>query len=617
MGLRTAFNAIVGAAAIAVFSAGGAGAGGLVGTTCFGQPATIQGTDGNDTLQGTPGNDVIVTGAGDQDIVFAGDGDDLVCGEDGDDYLFGQGGNDSLDGGTGNDAYAGGPGDDRIVDSEGLDLVVFLQAPGAVTASLATGTATGEGNDTFSGIEGLVGGAFNDTLIGDASSFNALGGGPGDDVLDGGEGFDGALFSTGPVTASLAAGTAVGEGNDTLRNMEGLEGTKQDDNFTGDDGTNVLDGRDGSDTLRGAGGTDLLQGDAQNDQSPGNDRLDGGAGDDFLQPSPGIDILDGGAGRLDLVDFSQMPTGVTANLARGTVRGGNAGSPRFANIEGFAGSPHADSLIGDKGPNLLYGADGNDRLSGAGGDDFLSGGAGNDALDGGAGVDYCLDGRGKGCEFSGEPGGTSPAAAQYDSAAMDAAVRAIAGLRAPGLVAPAAPVRPVAEGDNPLLGDASCVGSTSRVARSLASTRVKRRRTSAGPPHKAATKATKPYFDSTDFLPDWLRASPFAVGGAAAVGDLQWQGTLFRYDSKRRAWRPYRRTAVAYGVVDPSGTAVWTTASGAPVDQIGFAVPAGQFAWKAVLRIPGEPVKNDWIEPHTDYGRQGGGVFAPACTFGR
>src|SRR5687768_14359288 len=46
--------------------------------TCFGQPATIVGTDGKDRIYGTPGPDVIVAGDG-ADSIEARGGDDLVC----------------------------------------------------------------------------------------------------------------------------------------------------------------------------------------------------------------------------------------------------------------------------------------------------------------------------------------------------------------------------------------------------------------------------------------------------------------------------------------------------------------------------------------------------------
>ena len=80
-------------------------------TTCFGEPATIVGTPGNDNLIGTANNDVIVGLAGD-DFIDGLDGDDKLCGGDGNDRLFGKEGDDELSGGAGNDFLNGGQ-DDR------------------------------------------------------------------------------------------------------------------------------------------------------------------------------------------------------------------------------------------------------------------------------------------------------------------------------------------------------------------------------------------------------------------------------------------------------------------------------------------------------------------------
>jgi Ca2+-binding RTX toxin-like protein len=597
--------------------AGSASASPRVGTACFGQPATIVGTDGDDTLFGTAGNDVIVAGDG-SDTIFAGAGDDLICGEGGGDFIFGEEGNDQIDAGTDNDGVDGGLGDDHMIGGPGAenDLLLFLEATGPVAASLVTGTATGgEGNDTFSAFGSLIGGPFNDTLTGDASDFNGLGGGLGDDVLDGGDGFDGDIFGAGPETANLATGTATGaEGNDTLRNMEGLEGTAQDDNFTGNALTNVIDGRGGNDVLNGLDGSDLLQGDAQFDQNPGNDVLSGGPGDDFLQPSPGNDTLDGGPGRLDMLDFSPMLTGVSASLGTGKLVGRGIGNMKVSNVEGLFGSAYNDTLTGDKGANFLLGNGGTDRLLGAAGDDFLSGGDGSDSFDGGPGTDYCLDGRGPGCEFSGTPTGSTATASLHasDLAQLNATAQLAETLLLPGSTpSRPAPATASAAGDNSELGVASCVGSTSR---SVAGLRAEKRRTSAGPPHRAPSAKSTPKALADDLVPAWL-AGPFDVLRADAPQQLTWQGTLFKYDAKKKAWKAYKKTVKAFGQVDPSGTAIWATASGAPLDQVTFAVPAGRFAWKAVVQVPGSTALNDWIEPHTDFARAGGGIYAPQCSF--
>lgn len=84
---------------------------------CFGQYATIIGTEGNDNLKGTSSNDVIV-GLGGDDVIDGGGGDDLICGGDGNDVLKGGGGNDFLDGGLGFDTIKGDKGKDTCTNGE-------------------------------------------------------------------------------------------------------------------------------------------------------------------------------------------------------------------------------------------------------------------------------------------------------------------------------------------------------------------------------------------------------------------------------------------------------------------------------------------------------------------
>jgi Ca2+-binding RTX toxin-like protein len=189
--------------------------------TCDGRRATIVGTEGPDVIDGTPGRDVIVGLGGDDQISGRGQ-NDIICAGDGNDLVFGNGGNDTLVGGAGNDFLDGGAGDDAMdAGGDRFDAIAFFDETGPVTASLATGTASGDGNDTFSGAEQLFGGDFADT-------------------------------------------------------------------FTGDGGDNGLFGNGGNDTLSGGAGNDNLNGGA------GNDSLFGEAGNDFLDGADGVDFLDGG-----------------------------------------------------------------------------------------------------------------------------------------------------------------------------------------------------------------------------------------------------------------------------------------------------------------------------------
>ncbi len=109
--------------------------------------------------------------------------------------LESEAGNDTLVGGD-NAAFRPGPGDDTIAGQNLADLSLG-HAPGPVKVDLAAGTASGEGNYTFSGVDGVLGSQFDDELIGNVSD-NYLNGGQeatssgrgGDDRIDGGLGND-------------------------------------------------------------------------------------------------------------------------------------------------------------------------------------------------------------------------------------------------------------------------------------------------------------------------------------------------------------------------------------------------------------------------------------------
>ena len=88
--------------------------------TCKGKPATIVGTNGNDTRKGTSGKDVIV-GLGGNDQLSGLAGNDLICGGAGKDTLKGGKGNDTLLGQKGNDTLKGGPGKDKLKGGAGKD----------------------------------------------------------------------------------------------------------------------------------------------------------------------------------------------------------------------------------------------------------------------------------------------------------------------------------------------------------------------------------------------------------------------------------------------------------------------------------------------------------------
>lgn len=277
--------------------------------SCLGQPATIVGTDGNDTIAGTANDDVIV-GLGGDDVITSGgteDDGDLICAGDGNDTVIVNGG------GYYNFAdVEGGAGDDRIQGSKGSTVEAdYESSPAAVTANLGTGTATGWGTDTLVNVSVVWGSKFDDTLTGSAredalfgdagkdtitglSGMDDLGGGPGDDKLDGGSGLDWLDYYDAPsgVRVNLATGVASGgAGHDTFRGFEFVYGSKGADVIVGNSGANYIYGNNGNDQLSGSKGVDSLHG------GNGNDSLWGGDGRDALRGDAGKDRADGGPQR--------------------------------------------------------------------------------------------------------------------------------------------------------------------------------------------------------------------------------------------------------------------------------------------------------------------------------
>ncbi|MCX7646683.1 MAG: Hint domain-containing protein, partial [Rhodobacteraceae bacterium] len=230
---------------------GGTGADSILGGT---GADSIAGGDGNDTIDGGADNDTIDGGAND-DSIFGGAGNDTLFGNTGNDTLVGGDGNDRLDGGTGDDSLVGGDGLDTFIGGAGADRMdggvqqdtVDYSASGAgVNVNLGLGLGFGgdaEG-DVLGGIDGIIGSAFDDTLIG----------------------FDGQGTDPSDTYTNIFFG---GAGNDFL------------DGRGGDD---ILDGGAGNDTIIGGAGADTVFGGADRDTvigGIGDVALGGETGDDF------------------------------------------------------------------------------------------------------------------------------------------------------------------------------------------------------------------------------------------------------------------------------------------------------------------------------------------------
>ncbi len=453
----------------------------------------LTGDGGDNTLDGGPGVDLVsyadrtagndVTASlltlsggqpGESDV-FA--GIENLTGGAGDDVLTGDGGPNVLRGLVGADTLAGGGDDDVLYPGLGAgandggasgpagDTVSYEDVAVEVTADLGAGTATVGGPlQTLVGVENLVGGAADDTLVGDAGP-NDLDGRGGDDLLrpregggsdvggldgtpGGAHGADGDTVSyedlATAVSVDLAAGTAAGVG--VAQTLAGIE------NATGGDAGDTLAGNGGPNILRGRAGGDVITGDG---------------GDDLLVPGLGAGSTSGGAdGPLgDTVSYEDVPVDVVASLLAGTASGAGI-AQTLATVENLTGGDGDDTLIGDPTANRLDGGPGDDvlrplagpganvggthgtpagahgdggdtlsyedltievvaslvagtatgpgglaqsiagieNLTGGGGDDTLGGDGGANALDGGPGDDLLLPGAGAGANAGGSHG---------------------------------------------------------------------------------------------------------------------------------------------------------------------------------------------------------------------
>jgi Ca2+-binding RTX toxin-like protein len=284
---------------------------------------------------------VIFSWEGVETIVDLGGVMSSITGDQGPNELVGDAAANRIEGLAGDDLLIGLGGADELIGGEGIDTANYAASGSAVQVSLITGLGSGgdaEG-DTLSGIEGLVGSAFDDVLSG-VEARGALDGGAGNDTLIGGAAYD-------DVTG--------GAGNDVIQGTTGYlsayGGTGDDVMIGSVDNYNFLEGGDGSDLIIGGQLTDYLA-----DIDGGDDVMYGGDGDDTMVDYAGTAIMFGEAG----TDF------MTSSAATSLLDGGSGD----------------DTLFATAGGNTLSGGDGNDFLAiQGGGYNILTGGPGADVYD--------------------------------------------------------------------------------------------------------------------------------------------------------------------------------------------------------------------------------------------
>ena len=347
---------------------------------CFGEPATIVGTDGDDVLVGTAGSDVIV-GLGGVDRIRAGAGPDRVCsGTNPSRKPVAD--NESVWGGPGDDRINGGPGFDWLLGGDGRDVIYlgrgvlicgreecFPQVgSGGANADLLYGDEDSDDLDGGDGPDSLWGGAEWDYVSG-GSGNDELWGGPGVDSLSGDPGPSTTPEGTFVPTAGDDVGHG-GSGGDYWTDSESVAGTNR---FYGGDGNDTAQGNAGVDIFRGGDGPDDLGG------GYGHDQLGGGAGDDNLLGDFGDDLLVGNGG-MDTVDHREtsLDGSTTTGLDR-SVRvdlvlqeATGYGTDRLLSVEAAIGGGGDDLLLGEDGSNVLVAfAPGDDVIKGRGGRDLF------------------------------------------------------------------------------------------------------------------------------------------------------------------------------------------------------------------------------------------------------
>jgi Ca2+-binding RTX toxin-like protein len=232
---------------------------------------TLDGGSGADTLAGGAGNDTyVLDDAGDVVQEAVGGGIDTLVLNALPSYTLG----DNIENArivsasfvsiAGNDLdnlVIVGAGSARVDAKAGVDTVSFAASTVAVRM---TSSAVGEGyvfagvtNYSFSGVENVIGSAFDDTLAGSAGN-NTLDGGAGSDTVD----YSGLSRTPGAsgINVNLGLGSETDAlGSDTLVDIQNVVGTDFADVIVGNGDANLIRGGKGADTLSGGGAADVFE----------------------------------------------------------------------------------------------------------------------------------------------------------------------------------------------------------------------------------------------------------------------------------------------------------------------------------------------------------------------
>lgn len=298
-------------------------------------------------------------GTEDKDIIVGSFGADDINAKGGDDLVFGLSGDDKISGGEGDDQLFGGFGDDVVIGNRGSDAMFGGQGDDRLVWN------NGDGSDLMDGGEGhdVQQVNFDTDLVNDDLQ--------NDDVAE---------FTVTDAGLQFARIEVNGQSEQGLFQLDIRNTEVQETNFGGGDDTAIIN----------SGVLDAI-------------RLD----------------LDGGDG-IDTLDFSQLDTNVSVNLATGQIvdnvffaaslpeefeiGASLAAAPvvetsKAIDFENVIGTEFSDALTGNAWDNVISGGDGNDRIAGGAGNDTLIGNKGSDTVDGGSGDDKIVWNNGDGSDL--------------------------------------------------------------------------------------------------------------------------------------------------------------------------------------------------------------------------
>ena len=256
--------------------------------------------------------------------------------------------------------FTGGGGDDQITGN-GATRLGYNNATAGITFDINLGTTVGDGSvgtDHFTGVNAVQATMFDDFLYGGATN-DTFAGLAGNDWIDGRGGFDTATyynvyFVTSGVGINMTTGVVTGDastGTDTLRSIEGIQGTTFVDTY---DATN----------FGAVGFTDPSQYNVGNNGT--FNQFEGMGGNDQITGNNNTRLL-----------YTNATAGVTVTFS-----------------SNFAGSAVGqDASVGTDtftGVNSITGSGFDDNITTGGGSDTITGGGGNDTINGGNGADMAI-----------------------------------------------------------------------------------------------------------------------------------------------------------------------------------------------------------------------------------